>query len=99
VQKRGDRVRVKYPTAAIAVLAFTTDWPVSPGQARLAVPPSPPISTPGLDDTPNDEPKVMHAATRRGIPNPCSETRVFKRTREYYTQDRATEDRSSKFIV
>jgi phosphohistidine phosphatase len=31
------RVRNKYPTAAIAVLAFTASWPeLGPGQARLA---------------------------------------------------------------
>ncbi len=31
------RVRIKYPTAAIAVLAFTVAWPeLGPGQARLA---------------------------------------------------------------
>jgi phosphohistidine phosphatase len=30
------RVRVKYPTAAIAVLSFSGDWPkLSPGQAQL----------------------------------------------------------------
>jgi phosphohistidine phosphatase len=32
-----DRVRTKFPTAAIAVLAFTGSWPeLGPGQARLA---------------------------------------------------------------
>jgi phosphohistidine phosphatase len=32
-----DRVRVKFPTAAIAVLEFTGTWPkLGPGQARLA---------------------------------------------------------------
>ena len=31
------RVRVKFPTAAVAVLAFTGTWPkLAPGQARLA---------------------------------------------------------------
>jgi phosphohistidine phosphatase len=31
------RVRIKFPTAAIAVLAFTGTWPkLAPGQARLA---------------------------------------------------------------
>ena len=32
-----DRVRAKFPTAAIAILAFTGSWPgLGPGQARLA---------------------------------------------------------------
>lgn len=32
-----DRVRLKYPTAAVAVLAFTGAWPLlAPAQARLA---------------------------------------------------------------
>src|SRR5713226_10042847 len=32
-----DRVRLKFPTAAVAVLAFTWEWPLlGPGQARLA---------------------------------------------------------------
>jgi phosphohistidine phosphatase len=31
------RVRIKFPTAAIAVLAFTGSWPkLGPGQAQLA---------------------------------------------------------------
>ena len=37
------RVQAKYPTAAIAVLAFTAGWPeLGPGQARLAA-----FATPG----------------------------------------------------
>jgi phosphohistidine phosphatase len=36
-QEALDRVRIKFPTAAIAVLAFTGAWPkLAPGRARLA---------------------------------------------------------------
>jgi phosphohistidine phosphatase len=32
-----DRVRAKFPTAAIAILVFTGSWPkLGPGKARLA---------------------------------------------------------------
>jgi phosphohistidine phosphatase len=45
-----DRVRIKFPTAAIAVLEFTGTWPkLAPGQAQLAAFATPSDFRPGHD--------------------------------------------------
>jgi phosphohistidine phosphatase len=49
-QEALDRVRIKFPTAAIAVLAFAGAWPkLAPGQAQLAAFATPSDFRPGHD--------------------------------------------------